>query len=756
MTPAPDDIRAHLDWLVEPVRVGAFDDALIEIAHDTPFARGPVAARLFKIDAIEDAVSYAVTQNERGFNVYVGASLKQPETDPVRRTTGGDYYVATAIPIDIDHDYDAVRSRMAAVVEDQLTVITGTIPERRSQHWVRLVEPCDDSVEFQEAFAALVLHVGADAKVKDSARVMRLAGTVSYPSETKQQRGYQVETTRLSLARHAKAAGIERIRALPALEGAPAASHAPGARPHLGTGQEIVKSAFGRIIDGREGYWTKLVFGIIASYQTEHGADPSAAEIWNEAWPTFCTKADLSDGVWSSEAGQKDLRKRIRNTLRRLRDGHLGRFSIASIETGAGAEEAEKAKAKRDRIAPAIVSPDVSRETPAAGLVALPFVLPDPATIPMRQWLYGRHLIRRFVSATIAPGGVGKSTLKVAEALAMATGRPLLGESVERPLRVWLWNLEDPQEETTRKIAAACKAHGISNEDLGGRLFVNSGRDTPLILADALPNGGVMFTPQAEQFRGEMQRLQIDVAIVDPFVSSHHLNENDNNQMDAVVKEWGRIAGDCNAGIDLVHHTRKLGDSVVSAEAARGGKALVDAARDVVVLNAMTEEEAERLNVQTGRRSIFRLGSDKSNMAPPPEKSTWIRIEGIPLGNGFGGGDHVGAARLWEAPSPFDGVSPETVQHALDMIAEGPIGESGMPTGERWTRHNRGGSKRCILQPLAALLGSSEEHAKRVIGEWINHGVVEEVQTDMKGKVVTGLVVNTAARADMGYVRDVR
>ena len=45
------------------------------------------------------------------------------------------------------------------------------------------------------------------------------------------------------------------------------------------------------------------------------------------------------------------------------------------------------------------------------------FVWRDPSTIPPRPWLYGRHLIRKQVSVTVALGGVGKSSLMICEAL---------------------------------------------------------------------------------------------------------------------------------------------------------------------------------------------------------------------------------------------------------------------------------------------------------------------------------------------------
>jgi hypothetical protein len=43
----------------------------------------------------------------------------------------------------------------------------------------------------------------------------------------------------------------------------------------------------------------------------------------------------------------------------------------------------------------------------------------DPTKLPVRDWIYGRHLIRRHVSATIASGAVGKTLLKIVEALVL-------------------------------------------------------------------------------------------------------------------------------------------------------------------------------------------------------------------------------------------------------------------------------------------------------------------------------------------------
>src|SRR5215203_958556 len=64
---------------------------------------------------------------------------------------------------------------------------------------------------------------------------------------------------------------------------------------------------------------------------------------------------------------------------------------------------------------------------PLRNITATPFKWIEPKSIPPREWIYDYHYIRQFVSTTVAPGGVGKTVFTIVEALAMATGRDLLG-----------------------------------------------------------------------------------------------------------------------------------------------------------------------------------------------------------------------------------------------------------------------------------------------------------------------------------------
>ena len=287
------------------------------------------------------------------------------------------------------------------------------------------------------------------------------------------------------------------------------------------------------------------------------------------------------------------------------------------------------------------------------GFRASPFQFGDEASIPRRQWVYGYHLIRKFVSVTIAPGGLGKSNQVLAEAVAMASGKPILEQPVSDPLKVWLWNLEDPQDELKRRLAGIAKHYKITQDDIGDRLFIDSGREQELCLAIAGQKGPEVQQEVFDNLICEIKSNGIDVLILDPFISSHALDENSNPAMDMVVKTWGKIADRTGIAVSIVHHTRKQStDSDVSADSARGAKALVDAARDVRCLTRMTEEEAQKANVDN-YRLYYRVYSDKANLAPPADKSEWYKLEDISLSNG----DNVGVVTRWKWPDPFNDIT---------------------------------------------------------------------------------------------------
>jgi len=343
-----------------------------------------------------------------------------------------------------------------------------------------------------------------------------------------------------------------------------------------------------------------------------------------------------------------------------------------------------------------------------------PFQWVEPVLIPPRPWLYGRHLLRRQVSVTVAPGGVGKSSNSIVEALAMATGRPLLGEWVHGPLRTWIYNLEDPPDELQRRVTAAMIHHQIGPDALGGRLFVDSGRDRPLCAAVQLRAGTVINVPELDALCAVIQERQIDVLIVDPFVSSHQVNENDNGAIDMVAKQyWAVLAQRCNCAVELVHHTRKLGGEEGTSESARGASALLGAARSGRVLNKMSVEDRERAGIGGADTAVyFALVRDKANMAPPGKRE-WRRVLSVDLGNG----DSVGVVERWEWPDDFANLSGADlfkVQQAIDAAPE-PLRFSDQ-------------SSPWVGEVVAVTLGldsqSDRKRIKRMITTWLKSGAL--------------------------------
>lgn len=304
----------------------------------------------------------------------------------------------------------------------------------------------------------------------------------------------------------------------------------------------------------------------------------------------------------------------------------------------------------------ATIAQSVARYKPEDAVAASDFIDPpklwamqasdiDPAAIKPRDWLMQNRLIGGHISVLVSPGGIGKSILSMLDALAVASGRPLTGFDVKAPAPVWVYNTEDPGDELKRRITALATHYQISKTDLS-RVFVTSGREVPLILAKAGRDGIAINRKALEGVTDFIKSNGIKVLIVDPFVRTHEVNENDNMQIDKVVWCMQRIADRTGAAVQVVHHSRKTGPaSKVDAESARGASALVNAARVAHVLQTMSDKEAVNYGVGAGQaRWYMRLDNAKANLQPPANSAHWYKKISHTLMNG----DDVGVVERVE------------------------------------------------------------------------------------------------------------
>jgi hypothetical protein len=272
----------------------------------------------------------------------------------------------------------------------------------------------------------------------------------------------------------------------------------------------------------------------------------------------------------------------------------------------------------------------------------------DLLQVPPRQWLYGKHYQRRTVSATIAPGGVGKTSLVLVESIAMTTGRSLLGEQPTERVRVWLHNGEDDIFELRRRIWAVCMHYHIPPEELDGWLFVTSGADMPLKVAHGY-NELKLDDALIREIAQRIGEHEIDVAGFDPLVTLHDSGETGNDRMGRVVRTFASIAQACDCAVELSHHTRKLfpGMTEYTVDDARGPSALRDAVRTMRVLNPMPEKDAEDAGIgELNRLQYFRVDRGKANTVARSSALVWRKFESVDLPNG----DDVGVVTEWTPP----------------------------------------------------------------------------------------------------------
>ncbi len=349
----------------------------------------------------------------------------------------------------------------------------------------------------------------------------------------------------------------------------------------------------------------------------------------------------------------------------------------------------------------------------------------DPRTIPPRDWIYGMHYIRKFLTATIAVGGAGKSANAILEAVSMAIGRDLLngGQTIKKR-RVWYFNSEDPIEELKRRVLAVMIEYGVQPQEIGNRLFLNSGRDFHLVVAQKLREGVRINVPLVDDLTAEIQAQEIDVLIIDPLVHTHEVDENSNGDVARVCEVWRHVAEDGNCSVELIHHTRKLNGAEADADSGRGGSAITGAVRHQRVINRVSADIAARHNIPEDERGgVFYFGvGEKSNLVPNHDKAVFRRLVSTSLGNGtplYPDGDSIGVVTVYEPPGMFDGI---TVQHLAivqqHLRSASETRRKGSPQARDWVGNLI--AEVCDMDPAA-----DKKRIQHLLKTWIEGGALK-------------------------------
>lgn len=263
-----------------------------------------------------------------------------------------------------------------------------------------------------------------------------------------------------------------------------------------------------------------------------------------------------------------------------------------------------------------------------------------------RPWLMKDMLMRRTVTLLLASGSAGKSSLSLALAAHLATGKNFAGYENTRPqqpTRTIVYNGEDDVEEQSRRLTAICTVYGLDYEEVRKHILLLSARELKLQLVTKEGSKAVRndtIVTQLTQFASE---AQVGCIILDPLVKLHQCDESDNAEMDAVMEAITDIAHGSNAAMLVLHHTTKISmkqeDRIGNADIARGASAIVNAARVAFTMLNATSQDAQDYGFDDEERHRWvRLDDAKMNMSLANKVATWFHketqmiITGDPIG----------------------------------------------------------------------------------------------------------------------------
>lgn len=707
LSPDPVQMLAHVTHLFGHVSHG-----MIELTWSNATTGALSDSHWFNTGELQELVDKACELNRvQGQNVYIGAALRKDDL-AFGRASDADYLMSTAFYVDLD-DPGVVENAFPLLqhCKPTIAVVTGERPHKRAQLWWRLEEPVSDPSQHMARCKALAAHFGGDPAVFNPGRVMRLGGSVAWPRKS----GRVLEMTQV----------LEFVdRPLSMMPG-----QMENAYPYVAQKMLQISDPERSLISGK------------------------------------LNTSRLMEGVTSGAEWHRKMVKLTANMVSRgFSDDEMlamaEHFTLPGYTHDQTRQEMAKAiqgaRLKWNVPNPIIEAAEPIKDDPSADFVTYEVDDDFCSYVPPRQWLYGTKLIRQFCTLLVSPGGVGKTAFTVGLAIACQTGKQILADKPHKPMNVWGFYLEEPKEEIQRRMKAAKMVYKREMTDPEpGKLLVSSGRDQQLIVAQSIGKDEFIMTPNVERLENQIRRQGTDVLIIDPFVKTHTIEENNNVLIEKVVTLFNEIAGRTGCAIFLVHHTRK-GAQAGDADSSRGASSIVGNMRAAFTLAAMTTEDAKELGVSPDeKRFLIRLDDAKANMAPKSDKAEWIKLLSQNLGNAteeYPSGDNVQVVSSWLPPDLWEGVSVHTANLILDTIAGGQPQEDG--SIEYYT-DAKSSKSRWAGVPIMRILAENgqertEGQAQQIINRWMKSDPpILEISDYLSGKGKEKrrcLIVNNANR----------
>jgi len=230
----------------------------------------------------------------------------------------------------------------------------------------------------------------------------------------------------------------------------------------------------------------------------------------------------------------------------------------------------------------------------------LPFVSGDrflQKTFTEQQWLIDSYWPAGGCGFIAGPPKSYKSWLALDLALAVVTGDRFLGHQIGHPGPVLLFDAESIPNQLQQRLALLAAGRNLQPADL---------EDLHVLTPSRL---GLDRKDDWDSFAGAIFDYKAKLAIVDPLVRFHGLDENSASDMAPLLTNLRNATADCGASLVIVHHTNKAMDGArrVNGNSLRGSSDLygwLDAA-----LYARTRKSGLKVHFES-----------RYSMAPDPVK----------------------------------------------------------------------------------------------------------------------------------------
>lgn len=196
----------------------------------------------------------------------------------------------------------------------------------------------------------------------------------------------------------------------------------------------------------------------------------------------------------------------------------------------------------------------------------------------------------------IAPGGSSKTTIAVHEAVILALGRSLWGRLPARAVRTVFITREDSREILVARIRSVMHALMLNAAEQDEALQNIAVLDLTSISFRLSAVQHDVVIPHQQNLRcliDVLREWHPDWVICDPLVSFGVGESRVNDAEQGLIEAFRLLRNELNCCIEGIHHTGKAvaRDKVLDQYAGRGGSALADGARMVVVMQPLPPKE---------------------------------------------------------------------------------------------------------------------------------------------------------------------